>query len=180
MVVFLGNPGRQYRDTRHNAGWLLLSWVAAQYSIPAPEQWKEKFHGHFYKTTGEALGLRGAVGGNVVLLRPEQFINNSGQSVRGAVDFFSIPPEQVLVVHDDLDTPFGEVSCVQRGGHRGHNGVRSITQHLGTDAFWRLRLGIGRPRPGQTPAAWVLERFSQDEEAMLDDVWERAWQIVTN
>jgi len=180
MVVFLGNPGRQYQETRHNAGWLLLSWVVTQYSLTAPELWKEKFHGRFLKTTGGNVGLTDFFPGDVILLRPEQFINNSGQSVRRGLDFFAILPERVLVVHDDLDTPFGEVSFVQRGGHRGHNGVRSVTQHLGTDVFWRLRLGTGRPRPGQAPAAWVLERFSRDEAAVLDDMWRKGWNALSN
>lgn len=166
LVVFLGNPGSQYRSTRHNIAWMVLDRLVGRLTqgpvaLDPPDRWKEKFHSRMARCTVHHHDM--------VLLRPETFMNNSGQAVRRAADFFSIPPAATLVLHDDLETPFGGIHVVRAGGHRGHNGVRSITRHLGTDSFSRMRLGIGRPPGGRDTASWVLERFAHHEEAVLQD-----------
>jgi PTH1 family peptidyl-tRNA hydrolase len=128
--------------------------------------WKEKFHGRFVKD------------GTRVLLAPETYMNNSGRSVQAAAAFFGISPAGVLVVHDDMETPFGTVSLTRGGGHRGNNGVRSVAQALSGPDFWRLRLGVGRPPRGRRPGDWILERFSPDEEAHLPRMVAVAAQMI--
>lgn len=126
--------------------------------LPLTAPWKEKFHGTFARA------------GEVVLLLPGTYMNESGRSVQAAAFFFNIPRDRTVVVHDDLETPFGTVNLVFGGGHRGNNGVRSVEQHLGGRDFWRLRVGIGRPPADRKAAAWVLERFSPHEEARLPEI----------
>ena len=162
LVAFLGNPGSRYEKSRHNVAWIILEDLSSRWDLERPNQWKEKFHGRFLKHT-----IRGR---EVILLRPDTYMNHSGRSVRAAADFFNIQPQEVLVIHDDLDTAFGTVQLLFAGGHRGQNGARSVAQHLGTTDFWHLRVGIGRPPGGRDPAAWVLERFDQNEEPWIAEL----------
>lgn len=162
LIAFLGNPGHRYERTRHNIGWMLADRL-----VPANDSiWKEKFHGYFCRYR------------EVVLLKPTVFVNNSGRSVQAALSFFSLDPESLLVIHDDLETPFGSVKPTWDGGHRGHNGVRSISTNLATGDYHRLRFGIGRPPAARRVADWVLERFSPQEEAELPDVLSRAVDLL--
>ncbi|SIQ13956.1 aminoacyl-tRNA hydrolase [Alkalispirochaeta americana] len=126
--------------------------------FPDQQGWKEKFHGRFLRQD------------NLVFLKPLAFMNNSGKSAAAALHFFGWPLEELLVVHDDLETPFGTVQCTFGGGHRGNNGLRSIITLCGGNDFWRFRLGIGRPPGGRKPGDWVLERFSPHEEALLPEI----------
>lgn len=158
LIAFLGNPGRQYEKTRHNVGWMLADRIVPSES----REWKSKFHGVFFRH------------GDVVLLKPTAYMNNSGRSVEAALSFFSIKPESLLVVHDDLETAFGKVDTAWSGGHRGHNGVRSISTSISTPDYHRLRIGIGRPPSTRPVAGWVLERFARDEEAELPEILDRA------
>ncbi|MFW5643605.1 MAG: aminoacyl-tRNA hydrolase [Alkalispirochaeta sp.] len=162
LVVLLGNPGRQYAATRHNVAWMVVPYL----DVEPESRWKEKFHGRFLKR------------GETVLLMPETFMNHSGRSVQAAATFFSIPPKEILVVHDDMETPFASVAVVTGGGHRGNNGVRSVAQSLGTGDFMRLRVGVGRPPAGRKPGDWILERFTPDEEARLPEVLTSVADIV--
>lgn len=134
--------------------------------VAAGCSWKEKFHGEFCKRD------------DLVLLRPHTFMNESGRSVQAACAFFSVSPEAALIVHDDLETPFGTLRLDWAGGHRGQNGVRSVITHLSGPAFWRLRVGVGRPPAGRRPGDWVLERFDALEEAMLPGIMRAAAGIV--
>jgi len=162
-VVFLGNPGREYERTRHNAGFL----VADRWMRDAP--WQQKFKGSWATVTlaGRKFGL----------LRPNTFMNLAGESVRAAADFFKITPQAWLAVHDDIELPFGEVRLQVGGGLGGHNGLRSLRQHLGTDGFHRLRIGVGRPVHGDV-AAFVLGRFTPDEEIELERILDRAAETL--
>lgn len=153
-MALLGNPGRQYAASRHNVAWMLVS----ELTTAADSAWKEKFHGRFLRE------------GALIYLKPETYMNRSGAAVQAAAAFFSVPPTQIAVVHDDMETPFGTVEAVWAGGHRGQNGVRSVAQALGTTEFWRLRIGLGRPPAGRKPGDWVLERFGPEEEADLPTV----------
>lgn len=164
LIVFLGNPGKQYERTRHNAGWMVADAFFATYGTTG--SLKQKFHGRF-----------ASIGGTTFLL-PDTFMNNSGMSVRGAVDFYNFQPERMLVVHDDLERDYGVVELAFGGGLRGHNGLKSIRQHLKTDQFWRLRVGIGRPVHQSRVSSFVLSRFTPDEEARLSDVIEAAARMV--
>jgi len=129
-------------------------------------QWRTKFHGEFLKD------------GETVWLKPQTFMNVSGQSVIEAATFFDVPAERILVVHDDIETAFGRVMLRQGGGMAGHNGLRSVKQHLSSDNFFRLRLGIGRPQNAMQVSSFVLNPFTQLEEAQLDAMFVQAEQLL--
>lgn len=160
LAVFLGNPGRSARHTRHNLAWRLADCL----SFVDDVFWRQKFKGQW----GQLPGQR-----PLFLLKPLQFMNNSGFSVAAAAGFFKFEPEEILVVHDDMETVFGHFRHQTGGGLAGHNGLRSIKKTLGSDNFQRLRLGIGRPRRGEA-SDYVLGRFDPIEEAELPAFLERA------
>ena len=164
LVVGLGNPGREYASTRHNVGWLALDELVS--SEPRPG-WKKKFQGEFAKGT--------LAGRDCVFLRPETFMNESGRSVQPAMAFFHVAPRDVIVLHDELDLPFGDVRVKLGGGHAGHNGLRSLVQHLGTPDFVRVRMGVGRPPAGFAGevADYVLSSFDAVERASVPDIVEQ-------
>ncbi|MDC7219545.1 MAG: aminoacyl-tRNA hydrolase [Spirochaetales bacterium] len=161
LIVFLGNPGKKYEKTRHNAGWRVADY--------RERSWQKKFNGLWCK---EGIGAN-----QKIYLKPQTFMNLSGDSVRKAMDFFKLKPEEILVVHDELELPFGEVQERFGGGLAGHNGLKSIKQQLGTADFGRLRIGIGRPPYGDVQR-WVLSPFSASDEAELDDVIRKAERII--
>jgi PTH1 family peptidyl-tRNA hydrolase len=163
LIALLGNPGKQYARTRHNVGWMLAPFLTNE----AQSRWKEKFHGRFIKEASQ------------IILMPETFMNHTGRSVQAARSFFGFHPQNVVVVHDDMETPFGTITLTLGGGHRGNNGVRSIATAFGSPEFWRLRIGVGRPPAGRKPGDWILQRFTADEEAVLLDVLELAATILT-
>jgi peptidyl-tRNA hydrolase, PTH1 family len=154
LIVFLGNPGRQYRDTRHNVGWMLADHL----SFAAHLRWQKKFKGEYAQHP--------LAGGTVALLKPLTMMNRSGESVVAARAFFKIPPEEIVVAYDDVELNFGTLNLRMGGGLAGHNGVRSVAQLLGTREFHRCRLGVSRPRSGDL-ASYVLSRFSPQEEQRL-------------
>lgn len=164
LVVLLGNPGKQYANTRHNVGWM----VSSRLTTAPGSAWKEKFHGRFLKE------------GSIVILEPHTFMNHSGRSVQAAAAFFHHPPQAILVVHDDMETPFGGVTLTFGGGDRGNNGIRSIASSIGTRDFWRLRIGVGRPPSNRRPGDWILERFTPEEEAVLPDLLDRAANVIAD
>ena len=155
LVVGLGNPGREYERTRHNAGWLVLDELARRHD----GSWRSKFSGSLAEVRLDDLRL--------ALLKPETYMNESGRSVGAAVRFFKVDPEQVLVVHDDVDLEPGRLQARAGGGLAGHNGLRSLAQHLGSQEFLRLRIGVGRPGRGdpRSIADWVLSPFAPEEDA---------------
>jgi PTH1 family peptidyl-tRNA hydrolase len=155
LVAGLGNPGREYERTRHNAGWMVLDELARRHG----GSWRSKFSGSLAEVRLGDLRL--------ALLKPETYMNDSGRSVGGAVRFFKVAPEQVLVVHDDVDLEAGRLQARAGGGLAGHNGLRSLAQHLGSQDFLRLRIGVGRPGRGdpRPVADWVLSPFAPEEDA---------------
>jgi PTH1 family peptidyl-tRNA hydrolase len=165
LIVGLGNPGRRYEGNRHNVGFMLVDELRRDADLPA---FRDKFSGEF--TRGDRRGH------DVALLKPQTFMNLSGDSVQPAAAFLKVPPSQVVVVHDELDIPFGEVRVKVGGGHAGHNGLRSILNRLGTPEFVRVRIGIGRPPAtfAGAVADFVLQDFSAEERAALGDVLSRA------
>jgi PTH1 family peptidyl-tRNA hydrolase len=134
-VVFLGNPGREYEFTRHNAGFL----VAQRWPLARDAAWQKKFKGEWASVRWFER--------KIYLLRPETYMNLAGESARALGDFFQVAGDQWLAVHDDIDLPLGTIRAQFGGGLGGHNGLRSLKQHLGTDGFHRLRIGVGRPPP---------------------------------
>ncbi|NPA93018.1 MAG: aminoacyl-tRNA hydrolase [Chloroflexi bacterium] len=162
LIVGLGNPGREYAKTRHNAGFLLLDHLAEQLGF------------RFRRMQFKALVADGRYQGRkIILAKPQTYMNLSGRAVRPLMRFYQIPPEQLLVAYDDLDLPLGTLRLRPKGGHGGHKGMRSIIEHLGTQEFPRLRLGIGRP-PGRMDAAdYVLQPFTPAEMEVLQIAFAR-------
>jgi PTH1 family peptidyl-tRNA hydrolase len=158
LWVGLGNPGAKYARNRHNIGFMAVDRIAADHGF-AP--WRGKFHGQVSE------GRLGAE--RIVLLKPETYMNLSGQSVRAALDFHKLTPADLTVFHDELDLAPGKLRLKPGGGHAGHNGLRSIHGHLG-DAYARVRLGIGHPGHKDAVAGYVLHDFGKGDEAWLDDI----------
>ena len=165
LVVFLGNPGDRYSQTRHNAGRMVLETFTAS----APPAWREKFHGRIADIAFAERKIR--------FLVPETFMNLSGKSTAAAAVFFKTDPKDILVVHDEVEMPFGSIGLRSGGGLAGHNGLKSVRDGLGTAEFGRLRVGIGRPTKGSMQS-WVLGRFSPDEEAVLPLVLDAAARML--
>jgi peptidyl-tRNA hydrolase, PTH1 family len=154
LVAGLGNPGREYERTRHNVGWLVLDELARRHG----GSWRSKFSGSLAEVRlGDA---------RLALLKPETYMNESGRSVGAAARFFKVEPEQLLVVHDDVDLEPGRLQARDGGGLAGHNGLRSLAQHLGSQDFLRLRIGVGRPGRGdqRSVSDWVLSSFAPEED----------------
>ena len=155
LVVGLGNPGRQYADTRHNVGWMVVDELARRLD----GSWKSKFSGKLAEVRLD--------GHRLALLKPETFMNDSGRSVAAAARFFKVEPDGLLVVHDDVDLEPGRLQARAGGGLAGHNGLRSLAQSLGSREFLRLRIGVGRPGRGdRRPVAdYVLSPFAPEDDA---------------
>lgn len=158
LLVGLGNPGRKYEGNRHNIGFMALDRIASDHGFGP---WKSKF---------QAEVSEGRLGSDkVMLLKPQTFMNLSGQSVGEAMRFYKLSPEDVSVFHDELDLAPGKVRVKQGGGHAGHNGLRSLHAHIG-DTYGRVRLGIGHPGRKDLVSAYVLHDFAKADNAWLDDV----------
>jgi PTH1 family peptidyl-tRNA hydrolase len=161
LLVGLGNPGKQYEQTRHNVGFELIQAFALRWQTALSDH--RKFQGKF----GEAgVPHLSKVGGKVRLLQPQTYMNRSGQSIRAVVDWFKLEPQAVLVIYDDMDLPLGRLRLRLGGSAGGHNGMKSAIAHLGTQNFPRLRIGIGIPRTGerkQETVGHVLGKFAPDE-----------------
>lgn len=154
LIVGVGNPGPQYASTKHNIAWMFLD----QSPLFGSALWKSKFKGEYAEASVK--------GQKVYALKPQTFMNLSGESVQPMAAFFKIPPADILVIHDELDIPFGQVHFKMGGGLAGHNGLKSIAACLGTDQFARMRIGIGRPPHGDV-SNWVLSPFGKDEQIVM-------------
>ena len=195
LAAFFGNPGTEHAGNRHNAGWHLAR------SLPVRDclKWRKKFKGLWADIEGRGLlpfipepetpVENSALPVKVHFLMPGTYMNRSGESVREAASFLKIKPENILVVHDELELPLGVFSLKFGGGLGGHNGLRSMKACFGTADFWRLRIGIGRPDsrlPGQGGPEgsgrgifeWVLSDFTREESALLDQVLEAAGELL--
>lgn len=158
LLVGLGNPGPKYEATRHNVGFMAIDRLADRHRIALTQQ---KFHGRY------GSGMLGDE--KVAVLQPQTFMNLSGKAVAAAAQFFRVPPERVVVLHDEIDLEFGDFRIKIGGGHGGHNGLRDIVDKLGTRDFIRVRIGVGRPQHGDV-TNWVLSPFSQEEATTLDEI----------
>ena len=168
LIVGLGNPGREYADTRHNAGFWFVEEVARKYAGSFKAE--KKFQ-------GEAARVDIA-NHDVWLLKPETFMNLSGQSVLALMQFYKIQLANVLVVHDDLDLPAGVARLKQGGGHGGHNGLRDIIARCGGNGFQRLRLGIGHPGDKHQVTGHVLTRVSAEDQAAINTAISNAMAVL--
>lgn len=154
LIVGLGNPGREYENTRHNIGFAAIDIIAEKYNIDVN---RTKFKGEY----GE-----GFINGNkVILLKPYTFMNLSGESVREAIDFYKLTEEEVLIIYDDISLEVGRLRIREKGSAGGHNGIKSIINHMGTDVFTRIKIGVGAPKGDLVNH--VLGKFSKEEVNIL-------------
>lgn len=160
IIAGLGNPTKEYDKTRHNVGFSVIDVLADRYRIDVSER-KHK-----------ALCGRGAIEGQkVVLMKPQTFMNLSGESIRAAVDFYKADPEEVIIIYDDISLEPGQLRIRLKGSAGGHNGIKNIIAHLGTQEFPRIKVGVGAKPPRMDLAAYVLSRFSQEEQKLMDDAF---------
>lgn len=163
LIAGLGNPSREYEKTRHNAGFEAIDRLADQLGVTINEK---KFKG---------LCARGVIDGErVLLLKPQTFMNLSGESVRAAADFYQIDPEHILILYDDISLAPGQLRVRGKGSAGGHNGIKSIIAHLGTQDFPRVRIGVGSKPDRMDLADYVLGRFSQVEQRVMEDAFTEA------
>ncbi len=162
MVVcaFLGNPGRKYASHRHNIGFILGEEFCRQFNV---QPTIKRFESRLTPATVE--------GTEALLLFPQTFMNESGRACRGALSFYKTGPERLLVIHDEIELPFGDYQFKLGGGHKGQNGIRSIIQHVGSPDFYRFRFGVGRPQDERSSVAdYVLSPFSKEERERIDEM----------
>jgi len=172
LIVGLGNPGKKYENTRHNLGFMLLDELARQEGFSFADS--TKFQGIFAQTPHPEQK-------KIFYLKPQTYMNLSGESVAPLATFYKIAPEDILVIHDDLDLPLGTARLARSGSAGGHNGIKSIISCLGTKDFHRLKLGIGRPKHvKQEVVDHVLERFSKEDKLTVDEVIAHCLKLVPN
>lgn len=164
LVVGLGNPGPNYAKTRHNVGFMVADILAGRLG--------DGFKVH--KKSGAEVATGRLAGRSVVLAKPRVYMNESGRQVGPLAKFYSVPPADIVVIHDELDIDFGRIRLKRGGGEGGHNGLRSVASALGTKDFQRVRIGIGRPPGRQDPAAYVLQPFSTGERDEVPTICEQA------
>ncbi|GLC90395.1 aminoacyl-tRNA hydrolase [Lysinibacillus piscis] len=156
LIIGLGNPGKPYEHTRHNIGFDVIDALADKWSAPLNQM---KFNG-MYATVHRPEG-------KVILLKPLTYMNLSGESVRPLMDYFDVAVEDIIVIYDDLDLETGKLRLRQKGSAGGHNGIKSLIQHLGTQEFNRIRIGVNRPPAGMKVADYVLAKFSAEEQSIV-------------
>lgn len=157
IIVGLGNPGNEYAKTRHNVGFMLIDALAEHLNITL---WKDKFNAQI------AEGRIGA--GKILLVKPQTYMNNSGEAVGPLMRWYKLEPEDIIVAHDDMDIPAGTIRIRKKGSSGGHNGIKSLISHIGSENFARVRLGIGRPLPGWSVVKHVLAPFPAEDKAEVD------------
>ncbi len=166
LIIGLGNPGRQYRGNRHNIGFMVVDRLAADNGIQSS------------KVQNKAIVGDGRVAGQrVILAKPQTYMNNSGDAVGPLANFYKIPPENIFVVYDEMDIPLGTIRLREKGGAGGHNGMKSIIQHIGQD-FPRMRLGVGRPPGRMEPPAYLLQDFSNEQLPIVSDMIDEAIRAI--
>ncbi len=158
LIVGLGNPGKQYEETRHNVGFKVIDRLSTELQISLD---KTKFNGVY--------GVGHSAGEKVFLLKPLTYMNLSGECLRPLMDYYDIDLEDIIVIYDDLDLPVGKIRLRTKGSAGGHNGIKSIIQHVGTQEFKRVRIGVDRPKNGMKITDYVLGRFTEEERESVDE-----------
>lgn len=168
IIVGLGNPGKQYELTRHNAGFLFLDLLADKNDV--------KINKIQFKAVTGTVNLGGV---KCLLMKPQTFMNNSGEAVRDIAKFYKIPPEKIIVIFDDISLPCGKLRIRRKGTDGGHNGIKSIIYHLNSDNFPRIKIGVGaKPNPEYDLADWVLSRFGKDDTEQLKVAITKATEVL--
>lgn len=171
LVVGLGNPGDQYAATRHNIGQMVIDELARRHSV--------KFSSHKSRTDIAAFKLGVGIDAHSVIIgKSKSYMNETGGPVKALANFYSVEPENIIALHDELDIPFAAIRTKLAGGDNGHNGLKSMTSSFGTPNYYRIRLGIGRPMGQQDPADFVLKAFSKVEQKDLAEFIDRGADVV--
>lgn len=171
IVVGLGNPGEQYSATRHNVGQMVIDELAKRHQV--------KIASHKSRTDIAAYKLSAGVDVfSVIIAKSKGYMNESGGPIKALANFYSVQPQQVIVLHDELDIPFAAIRSKIAGGDNGHNGLKSLTSAFDTPEYFRVRLGIGRPMGEQDPADFVLKQFSKEEKKDLAEFLDRGADVV--
>ncbi len=171
LVVGLGNPGDQYAATRHNVGQMVIDQLVKRHSVKLASH-KSRTHIAAYK-----LGV-GIDAHQIILAKSQSYMNETGGPIKALANFYSVEPEKIIVLHDELDNGFAAIRTKLGGGDNGHNGLKSMTSAFNTPDYYRVRLGIGRPMGQQDPADFVLKQFSKEEKKDLDEFIERGADVV--
>ncbi len=167
LIVGLGNPGTEYAATRHNIGFDMVTYLSDQYNIPLRSR------------ENKAIVGKGMIGGQKVMLaQPQTFMNLSGESVRAMLDYYKLDVDELIIIYDDISLPVGQIRVRPKGSAGGHNGIKSIIQHLRTEEFARIRIGAGAKPEGGDLVKHVLGRFSREEDAMIRDVFSLAEEAL--
>lgn len=167
IIAGLGNPTREYERTRHNVGFDVIDVLADRFNTTVEEK---KFQGLYGRTMIE--------GEKVSLLKPQTFMNLSGESIRAAADFYKIGPENIIIIYDDISLDVGQLRIRKKGSAGGHNGIKNIIAHLGTQEFPRIKVGVGAKPPKMDLADYVLSRFSREDRAVMEDAFKDAAEAV--
>ena len=167
LIIGLGNPGKPYEHTRHNIGFDVIDELANRWNAPLNQS---KFNGMYASVHRPE--------GKVILLKPLTYMNLSGESVRPLMDYFDIDVEDIIVIYDDLDLETGKLRLRGKGSAGGHNGIKSIIQHLGTQEFNRIRVGVNRPPAGMKVADYVLSKFSKDDQVVVKEAIDKSCDAV--
>lgn len=163
-LIGLGNPGVKYERSKHNVGFMLLDMIAHEFNLP-------------FRSGFKGMTADGKIGAEKVLfLKPLTYMNLSGFAVAQLTDYYKLSPQDILVIHDDMDLPLGRIRLRSKGSSGGHNGLKSIISELGTQDFWRLKIGVGRPEEGREVVTHVLSGFKDEENRVLEDVLERGYK----
>ena len=167
LIVGLGNPGREYRQSRHNVGFMAVDQIATKLDI------------RMSRVQSRAIvGMGNHRDRKVILAKPQTFMNDSGKAVSGLMHYYKLPIDNLMVIHDDIDLPFGVLRIRPAGGSAGQKGVASIIERIGTQDYPRMRIGVGRPPGRKAAAGYVLEDFSDDEQEILRTVFDQAVEAV--
>lgn len=169
VIAGLGNPGSKYEETRHNVGFKVIDQLSESMSIPLN---KQKFNGLF--------GIGEVNGHKICLLKPLTYMNRSGDSIIPLMKYYKVDSDDLLVIYDDLDTVPGKLRLREKGSAGGHNGMKSIIQHLGSQDFKRIRIGIGRPEPGEAVPDYVLKSFRPDQQGEIKEALDRSAKACEN
>lgn len=163
LIIGLGNPGKTYEQTRHNVGFQVIDHLASKWNAPLTQSKFKGMYSIIHRSEGK-----------VMLLKPLTYMNLSGESVSALMDYYDIAIEDIVVIYDDLDLPNGQLRLRQKGSAGGHNGIKSLIQHLGTQQFNRLRIGISRPPAGMKVPDYVLAKFSKEEKPEVEEAVQKS------
>ena len=171
IIAGLGNPGKKYDGTKHNTGFMALDYYLRKNSLTLE---REKFEGKYTKQK--------IAGADVILLEPQTFMNDSGRSVAQFARFFKVNPQEILIIHDDMDMPLGKIRIRANGKSGGHNGIKSIIRDLGTNDFNRLKIGIRHPDnvTEASVVSWVLSQFNTEQKTLMDEAFTTASEVITD